>query len=169
MTTKPGELVLAWAGGEHAFRLATYGQLRLLQQTCDAGPAEILQRLLSARWRVDDVREIIRIGLIGGGMAAEQAMALVKAAIDESANWMELAALAKAVLLAGLIAPPAEAETDAPGKPAAEEATAASTSPPSTAPAPPSDFLLARSTSSPRGNSPPASTAGTGATAASRP
>lgn len=172
---QPGEVTLPWLGGEHVFRLASYGQLRLLQESCDAGPQEVLQRLMGGRWRVDDVREVLRIGLIGGGMAPEKAIALLKVTVDESANWIEFAALAKSIVLAGLLAGSKAAEDDPVGKPGAGKAateagleTAASSSPPSTEPALPSDSLRARSTSSRPGNSPPASTAGTPATAASR-
>jgi hypothetical protein len=139
-SSKPGEVTLAWLGGEHPFRLATYGQLRLLQETCKAGPMEIFHRLIGARWYVDDVREVIRIGLIGGGMTAADAGALVKAAIDESAAWLEHVALAKTILLAGLARPD---EGDEAKKQTAEKtkigATDASSFPPSTEPAPRSE------------------------------
>lgn len=175
MSAKPGEVRLPWLGGEHPFRVATYGQMRLLQETCDAGPQEILQRLMGGRWRVDDVREVIRIGLIGGGMESEKAMALVKVTIDDSANWTEFATLAKGILLAGLLAGSQAAQDEPVGKPPAGKAateaglaTAASSSPQSMEPAPPSDSPRGKSTNLRPGNLPPASMDGTPATAASR-
>lgn len=54
---------LTWIGGEHDFAL-DIGALRALQASCDAGPEQILQRLRKGEWRVDDVIEPIRLGLI---------------------------------------------------------------------------------------------------------
>lgn len=65
-----------WVGGEHQFRL-TLGNLRALQSACDAGPHEIFERVAGTNWRVDDLFETIRQGLIGGGMSTAQAGPLV--------------------------------------------------------------------------------------------
>lgn len=67
---------LVWAGGEHPFELRL-GELRALQQHCDAGPPWVLRRLQSGQWHVDDVVQPIRLGLIGGGMAEPEARKLV--------------------------------------------------------------------------------------------
>ena len=58
---------IVWAGGEHAFRLGI-GELRAIEQKCDAGCAVVLMRLLSSAWKIDDVVQPIRLGLIGAGM-----------------------------------------------------------------------------------------------------
>lgn len=58
------EITINWIGGEHVFALKL-GQLRALQTTCDAGPEQILNRIIQGAWRVDDLIEIIRLGLIG--------------------------------------------------------------------------------------------------------
>lgn len=55
-----------WLGGEHEFALRL-GELRALQGNCDAGPEEVFNRLHTGQWRVDDIVEPIRLGLIGSG------------------------------------------------------------------------------------------------------
>lgn len=57
---------IVWPGGEHRFALRL-GELRALQKNCDAGPEQIFNRLRSGVWRVDDIIEPIRLGLIGSG------------------------------------------------------------------------------------------------------
>ena len=74
---------LNWIGGEHEFALPI-GQLRALQQACDAGPEEILGRIWSGTWRVDDLFEVIRLGLIGGGQVdAKDAGQMVAGLLDK--------------------------------------------------------------------------------------
>lgn len=63
---------LAWVGGEHDFALAL-GQLRALQANTGAGPEELLNRMAAGTWRVDDLIETLRQGLLGGGVPAEEA------------------------------------------------------------------------------------------------
>jgi len=70
------KMQLVWVGGEHEFFL-TLGNLRALQSACDAGPNEVFERIRSGVWRVDDLFETIRQGLIGGGMKGPDASALL--------------------------------------------------------------------------------------------
>lgn len=58
--------VIRWPGGEHRFILRL-GELRALQKSCDAGPEQVFNRLRLGTWRVDDIIEPIRLGLIGSG------------------------------------------------------------------------------------------------------
>lgn len=67
---------IRWAGGEHDFRL-TLGDLRALQDKTGRGPEEILSRLAARTWHVDEAIETVRLGLIGGGMAKDEARRLV--------------------------------------------------------------------------------------------
>lgn len=60
-----GKVYLPFADGVYAFRLG-FGQVVELQTLTDAGPLEIYRRLLSGEWRFADVREVIRLALIGG-------------------------------------------------------------------------------------------------------
>lgn len=130
-----GSVTFDWADGEHTFRLAI-GQLRELQDKCDAGPMQIFDRLASRNWRVDDARETLRLGLIGGGMKPLDALILTKRYVDEQGHSLvENATAAQNVLLAALVG----VRDDPVGKERAEEsqATGDSTSPPSMAPEPP--------------------------------
>lgn len=73
---------LTWAGGEHNF-LLPIGQLRALQDRCDAGPEWILNRLRTGQWRVDDIVSTIRLGLEGGGMDKDAARKLTLHHVEE--------------------------------------------------------------------------------------
>lgn len=58
-------------------------KLEELQEKCDAGPPEILNRLLTSKWRVADVRQTVRLGLLGGGNDAATVAALVARYCDD--------------------------------------------------------------------------------------
>ncbi|MBR9764812.1 MAG: gene transfer agent family protein [Rhodobacteraceae bacterium] len=70
------DIRIAWLGGEHPFRLPL-GRLRALQDNCNAGPEEIFKRIRDGSWRVDDLAETLRQGLMGAGMADKDAGPLV--------------------------------------------------------------------------------------------
>lgn len=122
-----------WADGEHTFRLAI-GQLRELQDKTGTGPFALLRRLMDGTWKVDDLREIIRLGLIGGGMKPLEALGLVKNYV-EGRPLMESLVPAKAIMTAALFGDPEdEVGKDNPEESKAE--TDASTSPDTTVTAP---------------------------------
>jgi hypothetical protein len=127
-----GSVDILWGDGEHRFRLAI-GQLRELQEKCGAGPMAIFNRLRDGTWRVEDLSETLRLGLIGGGMKPVDAkLAVVR--YCEGRPLLESVAPAQTVLMAALLGVP----EDPVGKPTAEEttteATDASSSPISTVP-----------------------------------
>lgn len=95
--------VLTWPGGEHPFRLAL-GQLEGLQQKTDAGPEWLLMRLRSGQWAAVDLFEILRFGLIGGGMDHPAALKTVRDAFDRH-PLIEFKVPAMAVLMAALYGP----------------------------------------------------------------
>jgi len=97
-------VTLIWADGEYPFRLPIK-QLEELQDKCDAGPSELYNRLEDGRWRVADLRETIRLGLIGGGMTPAEAFVKVRRYVDER-PLLESVPVARAVLLAALIGVP---------------------------------------------------------------
>ncbi|MEM7296576.1 MAG: gene transfer agent family protein [Pseudomonadota bacterium] len=74
-------LGLDWVCGRHTFAL-NIGELRMLQKNCNAGPEAILIRLRTGLWEVDDIVEILRLGLIGGGMESAEAGPMVRHACD---------------------------------------------------------------------------------------
>lgn len=80
---------LNWAGGEHSFALRI-GELQALQDITGEGPGASLQRLymsmqtsaMMGGWKIADVIDTVRLGLIGGGMERVEAVKLVQVAVD---------------------------------------------------------------------------------------
>lgn len=77
-------VTLTWLGGEHDFALRI-GELRALQDRCEAGPEEVFNRLRAGSWRVNDITETLRLGLIGGGMSRVDAGKVVSEIIEDKA------------------------------------------------------------------------------------
>jgi hypothetical protein len=77
-----GTRLIAWAGGEDLFCLAKAGQIFDLEDKCGAGISTVMARLESGSWHFNDIRETIRLGLIGGGATPERAMTAVKNHVD---------------------------------------------------------------------------------------
>lgn len=137
MADGSGKVSFQFGDGTYDFRLPL-GQLRELQDKTDAGPLELHRRITGGTWRVDDLREIIRLGLIGGGTSPTDALKLVARYVDDR-PLNEAVAPAAMILYFALIGP----EDDPAGKaPAAQdqeipnEQTESSPSPPSTEPEP---------------------------------
>jgi hypothetical protein len=125
--SRHGDVTFLWADGEYTFRLAV-GQVREVEEKCARGVYEIYQATLAGRWHFDWLREIIRLGLIGGGMTPVEALKLVQRYCDER-PWLESWDPAVRILAAGLIGP---VEDQPLGKKAeAAEHTSPSASPPS--------------------------------------
>ncbi len=76
-----GRVTFVWGDGEHTFRLP-FKELRELQEKTNCGPEELMHRINTGKWRVDDIRETIRLGLIGGGMKPPTAHALCTNYVD---------------------------------------------------------------------------------------
>lgn len=107
---RSGKIELEWAdmqgagsGGKHVFRLAI-AQLEELQEKCDAGPQFILRRLYDGSWRVRDITETIRLGLIGGGMPPVDAAKLTMHYVSDGAL-ADNVLIAQLVIMATLTAP----------------------------------------------------------------
>ena len=77
-----GRLETDWADGTYSFRLSINGAIEL-EQKCSAPFAEIVDRVNAGKWSISDVRETIRIGLIGGGTEPVAALNLVRSYVDE--------------------------------------------------------------------------------------
>lgn len=105
---------IIWPGGEHEFCFAI-GELRALEQQCDAGCMVIFKRLAEGQFKVDDVIATIRLGLRGAGMSERDAMALIDRTLAGEANLYELSTTAARVL-AMFIAWPTDKGEDQPGK-----------------------------------------------------
>lgn len=99
-----GSISFEWADGTHIFRLA-HGQIRELQEKSNAGIIQIFTRIKDGAWYLDDLREVIRLGLIGGGKTPLDALALTVRYVDER-PLLESVAPATAILMAALVGSP---------------------------------------------------------------
>lgn len=99
---------IVFADGEYDFRLG-WGQLVELQELCDAGPHFILNRLHSGEWKMEDISEIIRLGLLGADdeMKPSVATTLVRRYVKERPP-LENHTLAVVILTAALMGSPEE-------------------------------------------------------------
>lgn len=70
-----------WPAGEHDFCLGI-GELRALEQRSDAWCFVILTRLLTSQWKIDDVLQPLRLGLIGAGMEEREAQKTIDRALE---------------------------------------------------------------------------------------
>lgn len=102
-----GRIELDFADGTYGFRLAI-GELEELQEKTGFGPYALLRRLLANDWNIADVRETIRLGLIGDGLKPHDALTLVRRYIDQRSDWLNNAMLAQAIVSAALIGAPEE-------------------------------------------------------------
>lgn len=120
--SRAGDVSLPFGGEERRFKLGI-GQWRAVQEKCDAGPPELLRRYVEGTWRIDDLREVLFQGLVGGGLDQASATALIVGTFDPNPK-LQFVPLAQAVVMASLIGDP-EGE-DLPGEFPARETVAAS-------------------------------------------
>jgi hypothetical protein len=115
--SRSAKVTLPFGDGAHDFALLI-GQLEELQEKCDAGPEAVFNRIASGTWMVADVRETLRLGLVGAGMESIKAAILV----DRYAGSGSLAAhkdTAQRVILGALVGAPDEDEPS--GEPQGEK------------------------------------------------
>lgn len=123
--SRNASIELAWADGTYPFRLAL-SQIEELQEKTDCGPYELHSRILNGKWRVRDLRETIRCGLIGGGMEPSKASTLVQRYADNR-PLVESIRPALAILGAALLGAP---DGEQPGKAERRKARKAATASP---------------------------------------
>lgn len=104
--SRDARIELDWADGTYSFRLG-WGEIVKLQEACDAGPFVILDRLQTGRWKVEDIGNVIRLGLIGGGMEPAAALRKVRSYVEARPPFESLQP-AIAVLSAGCVGAPDE-------------------------------------------------------------
>lgn len=129
MSNIKAEVTLDWGDGEYLFRLTINGLIEL-EEKCSAPFTEVFRRLMAGAYSINDVRETVRLGLIGGGMEPGKALALVRRYVDARPK-AESEKAAQAVLgatLFGFEEAPLGKEEAAPSA----ESPSASTPPPST-------------------------------------
>lgn len=138
--SRNASITIDWADGTHTFRLPI-AQIEELQEKTDCGPYFLFNRIVTGQWRIADLRETIRLGLIGGGMEPPKARTLVERYVDNR-PYAESIKPAQAILGAALIGAP---DGEKPGKAkrqrklAENSQTENSPLPPSMEPPPPSD------------------------------
>lgn len=110
---------LDFGDATYAFRLA-WAQLIELQERCDAGPYVVLNRLYNGQWKVEDISNVIRLGLIGGGMTPVDALKKVRAYVEERPP-LENVLIAQAILAVALQGAPEEKLGEAQGEATAKE------------------------------------------------
>jgi hypothetical protein len=111
--SRDAKITVTWADDDYLFRLG-WGELEELQEVCNAGPYALLARLYDESWRIADISETIRLGLIGGGMKPTDALKKVRAYVRDRPP-MESLHFAQAILSAGVIG----VEDEKPGEPVA--------------------------------------------------
>lgn len=99
--SRGADIELSCWDGTHTFRLRI-GELRKLQEKCDAGPLAIANRLRDGTWLVDDIRETLRLGLIGAGVKQQDALMLVERHVDDL-PLLQNVSTAHAVVMASII------------------------------------------------------------------
>lgn len=73
---------MSWPGGENDF-LLRYGEIEILQDKCDAGPEFIFNSLAARTYLQGYAFEVLRLGLIGGGMDPDKARRRINKARDD--------------------------------------------------------------------------------------
>lgn len=137
--SRDGSIELPFAGDMYQFRVA-WGELEQLQESRNCGPYVLLDRLLSGRWVVQDIAEVIRVGLVGGGMDPAKARSLVDEHVKGKPPIHHLV-IAQKVLGAGVVGAPEEevgkkSEAASQGTASPSSRTESSDLPPSTETAP---------------------------------
>ncbi len=104
--SRDGSCTVPFNGRKTYFRLA-WRELMKIQEACDAGPYVVLDRLLSGRWKLQDISEVIKWGLIGGGVDTQTALDLVESEVERRPP-LESLVVAQRVLGAGVVGTPEE-------------------------------------------------------------
>lgn len=103
-------IVRPFADDDYTFALPYALICELEEKRGGVGPMIILARLESGAWPIEDIAEVIRLGLIGGGMDAIKARKMVKEYV-EAKPALENLALAYMILckaITGAQEPPVE-------------------------------------------------------------
>jgi Phage tail tube protein, GTA-gp10 len=102
-----GEVELTWGDGEHKFNIAKLKCILELEDKCGVGVAEIYQRISTGKWKYNDIRETLRLGLIGAGMTPDKALRLINRYCDDR-PWTESLLTAQAVLIGAMVGVPGD-------------------------------------------------------------
>jgi hypothetical protein len=113
---RDAKVELAFADGNYVFRLS-WGSLIELQEAVGMGPYAILNQLNSDQWKVEQISEIIRLGILGGDKTLHptKATKLVDRYVKDRPPFENLV-LARAVLTVALFGAPDEDENKSAAK-----------------------------------------------------
>jgi hypothetical protein len=75
------EIRRAFAGQDRSF-LLRWGEIKALERACGCGIYGILKRLAGHEAYAGDIRDTVRLGLIGGGLTDAEATTLVLETVD---------------------------------------------------------------------------------------
>lgn len=75
------DIVRPFGGRDRIFRLRI-GEIGELETLCGAGVGEVYLRVATQRYKLSDLRETIRLGLIGGGAQPGEADLLISRYVD---------------------------------------------------------------------------------------
>lgn len=99
-----GSIEIEWAGDLRTFRLPI-DQLSALEDACGSGCSEIFGRLETSRWGIRDVKETLRLGLLGGKTEGKIAKRLVDDHVVDG-KIFESVLIARSVLAAAIFGRP---------------------------------------------------------------
>ncbi|MCF6126068.1 gene transfer agent family protein [Mesorhizobium sp. M7A.F.Ca.CA.001.07.2.1] len=105
--SRDARVTLDFADGTYPFRVG-WGEFAELQEKTDAGPFVVLGRLMDRTCRTTDISNVIRLGLIGGGMEPAKALTLVRSYVEDRPPAENLP-IAQAILMAACMGAPDEA------------------------------------------------------------
>ena len=109
-------LVTVFVGdGEYPAAL-TIGSLIALQDSRDIGPWALYEKLRNQTWRIEDIQESIRHGLIGAGMEHKEAKRLIDTYVQPG-RLLEYLPAAITVVHAAIFGPPEDADEGEPEAP----------------------------------------------------
>lgn len=103
-----GRATFDWGDGEHTFRL-TYRGICELEAKIDRGIVWLYNELQRGEAKLEHIREVHRLGLIGGGMEPPAAIQLVRRYIEEEPNILRNTSSAKLILMPVLLEPKGDA------------------------------------------------------------
>jgi len=150
-----GQVEIEWGDGPHTFCIAKHAHAFELEDKCKSGVAEIYERIRDSKWHINDLRETIRLGLIGGGMKPLDALSLVKRYFDER-PWAESINTALVILMAAMVGVPGDivGKKEGAEQTATKETEVPSSAPPSTEPEQSLDGRQGKLTNAPPGSLP---------------
>lgn len=100
--SRHGFTTFLWGDGDNTFRLPVAG-IEELEDVTKKGAERIMYDVRSADWRVKDLRQTLRIGLIHGGLSPVDAELKVRRYFDERFAFLEHKVPVMRILQASLL------------------------------------------------------------------